>query len=385
MYKLARGTKASYDAITSKDENTLYFITDAGSIYIGDKLIANNVDKSTTFQLLNSGLIPAGLSEDILYKSPKGNKTYTLTYSTNGNDEINDNLTVDGLGIIQKISSSHVAMGGTKLIILDSQQLRVYYFHQAIPITTESPYILDKEETFKFSLDDQMSDSSTNGVQNKVIKAYIDNLISNVSISVSGTPSASQNVVTAIEINAGDDRQIDVTYGQVPTLQELEEVATKANDAMPKAGGTFTGNINVLEPTQNTNPATKQYVDSAIGSITDFDIDSNDGAGYDSLAALKSAHPTGEKGVFYLVKTTKSETGNIFDEYFWTGTDYEMAGQFGSINTSEFATKAELNTKMDKLTGATAGHIITATAQGQSQDSGTALADVIDALSWHEI
>ena len=46
---------------------------------------------------------------------------------------------------------------------------------------------------------------------------------------------------------------------------------TKADNAMPKAGGDFTGAITVQAPTENMNPATKQYVDTAINAVKQFE------------------------------------------------------------------------------------------------------------------
>lgn len=46
---------------------------------------------------------------------------------------------------------------------------------------------------------------------------------------------------------------------------------TKADNAMPKAGGTFTGAITVQAPSADMNPATKQYVDTAIGAVKQFE------------------------------------------------------------------------------------------------------------------
>ena len=107
----------------------------------------------------------------------------------------------------------------------------------------------------------------------------------------------------------------------------------------------------------STLPTTKAVTDtitSALGKITSFDIDSNGGAGYASLAALKEAHPEGTKGVFYLVVNSDASTDNAFVEYFWTGTAYEMAGKFGDVDTSDLATKTELTDglalKVDKTT-----------------------------------
>lgn len=116
---------------------------------------------------------------------------------------------------------------------------------------------------------------------------------------------------------------------------------------LPLSGGTLTGPL-VLSgnPTQSNQAANKQYVDDtladAVGGITGFEVDSNDGSGYADYEALTSAHPTGEVGTFYLVVNPDSSAPNAFDEYFWTGTAYEKAGGFGDVDTSDLATKAEL-------------------------------------------
>lgn len=46
---------------------------------------------------------------------------------------------------------------------------------------------------------------------------------------------------------------------------------TKADNAMPKDGGDFTGAITVQAPTAEMNPATKQYVDTAINAVKQFE------------------------------------------------------------------------------------------------------------------
>lgn len=133
--------------------------------------------------------------------------------------------------------------------------------------------------------------------------------------------------------------------GQVEGLQST--VSSSLNNYLPLSGGTLTGPL-VLSgnPTQSNQAANKQYVDDtladAVGGITGFEVDSNNGSGYANYEALTSAHPTGEVGTFYLVVNPDSSAPNAFDEYFWTGTAYEKAGGFGDVDTSDLATKAEL-------------------------------------------
>lgn len=145
-----------------------------------------------------------------------------------------------------------------------------------------------------------------------------------VTVKLPAKPSDIKNTVTVSGTgNAVTDAEFD-TAGHALTL---------------KKGETF---------------ATKKELTDAIGKITSFEIDSNGGNGYASLAALKQAHPTGTAGVFYLVVNPDEIDSNAFVEYFWTGTAYEMAGKFGEVDHSSLATKKELTDglaeKVDKTT-----------------------------------
>lgn len=110
-----------------------------------------------------------------------------------------------------------------------------------------------------------------------------------------------------------------------------------ASLGIPKVDGKFSESSDNAQ----SGKAVAAAIAAAVGGITDFELDSNNGVGYASLAALKAANPTGRIGTLYLVINPKSEEDNAFNEYFWTGSKYELAGMFGSVNTSNFATKDE--------------------------------------------
>lgn len=97
----------------------------------------------------------------------------------------------------------------------------------------------------------------------------------------------------------------------------LGAVKTTADNAMPKAGGDFTGAVTVLAPAADMNPATKKYVDDAIGGVTSFD--------YQIVASVEDLPETGVKGTIYLVPDAHS-TGDAYDEYIWVGDKYEKIG-----------------------------------------------------------
>ena len=72
--------------------------------------------------------------------------------------------------------------------------------------------------------------------------------------------------------------QVNAKYtkpsGGIPKTDLASDVKTslgKADNAMPKSGGTFTGAVTIQAPTAEMNPATKQYVDTAINAVKQFE------------------------------------------------------------------------------------------------------------------
>ena len=82
-------------------------------------------------------------------------------------------------------------------------------------------------------------------------------------------------------------------------------------------GAAFTGAVTVQAPAADANPATKKYVDDAIGGITGFD--------YQIVNSLADLPETGTKGIIYLVPDEHG-TQDIYDEYIWVGDKYEKIG-----------------------------------------------------------
>lgn len=114
------------------------------------------------------------------------------------------------------------------------------------------------------------------------------------------------------------------------TAQATAEAAqATANAAMPKAGGAFTGAVTVQAPTAEANPATKKYVDDAIGNITEFD--------FQIVTELPTA---GVKGVIYLIAHNHG-TGDGYDEYIWVTNKFEKIGNT-DMNLSGYVTGTNL-------------------------------------------
>lgn len=80
---------------------------------------------------------------------------------------------------------------------------------------------------------------------------------------------------------------------------------TKADNAMPKSGGAFTGAVTVQAPTAEMNPATKQYVDTVINTVKQFE--------YQVVTSLPTATQA-TMGKIYLVAHSHSSNDG-YDEY----------------------------------------------------------------------
>lgn len=125
----------------------------------------------------------------------------------------------------------------------------------------------------------------------------------------------------------------DVTI-TLPT--ETKNTVTFDGDGNAVTAATFDETGHALTLTKGETFATKKQLDDAIGKITSFEIDANEGAGYDDLAALEAAHPEGVKGTIYLVKSASGKAGNTYSEYLWTGKSYEKFGEFGDVDLSGY-------------------------------------------------
>lgn len=153
-------------------------------------------------------------------------------------------------------------------------------------------------------------------------------------IAKKATADANGNIIssTYAQINRVDalEQQFIEEGKRVDELTTtVSEVSQVADEAMPKAGGEFTGAITVQAPTADMNPATKKYVDDAIGGITGVEF-----------TVVDELPTTGEAGVIYLVAHSHGEQ-DIYDEYIWVTDKFEKIGNT-DIDLSQYAKKADL-------------------------------------------
>lgn len=88
--------------------------------------------------------------------------------------------------------------------------------------------------------------------------------------------SGTNNGTVKITVNGTATDNVAVKGLKSAAYTDSSDYATaaqgkKADNAMPKAGGAFTGAVTVQAPTAEMNPATKQYVDTAINAVKQFE------------------------------------------------------------------------------------------------------------------
>lgn len=178
---------------------------------------------------------------------------------------------------------------------------------------------------------------------------------------------ATKAALTQVE---GDVANIEADVGELQT--GLAGVKTTAEAAMPKAGGAFTGAVTVQAPTAEANPATKKYVDDAIGNITEFDFQ-----------IVTELPAEGVKGVIYLI-AHEHGTGDGYDEYIWVTDKFEKIGNT-DINLDGYVTgknltaeKLVLGNGNSKVKASTYGVAATITATDEANlPTSKAVADYV--------
>lgn len=96
------------------------------------------------------------------------------------------------------------------------------------------------------------------------------------------------------------------------------ELGKKAATASP----TFTGTLKAPTATAGTNDtqiATTAFVTNAVRTA----VSAITGVSFSVVTALPQ---TGKAGVIYLLANNSGKSQNIYDEYIWTGTDFEKMG-----------------------------------------------------------
>lgn len=165
-----------------------------------------------------------------------------------------------------------------------------------------------QEGANKTIVDTSLSSSSTNPVQNKIIKAELDTKVDKESgkgLSTNDYTTPEKNKLGGIESGA----QVNI----IETIQK---------NGIPISASNKT--VNIIVPT-NTNELTNgagfqnatqvnALISAALADVTGIDFQ-----------IVESLPSTGKKGTIYLVSNSGIDN-NIYDEYIWVNNKFEMIG-----------------------------------------------------------
>ena len=157
--------------------------------------------------------------------------------------------------------------------------------------------------------------------------------------SLTGTATLNgQNIATVNQIPDTSHFVTDTTLASYPTSETVEaefssydknikaHIESELTGYASLTGAAFSGAVTVQEPTAASNPATKQYVDSAVASVYK----------YKGSVANQSALPSSNQvvGDVYNVE----DTG---DNFAWDGTKWDKLA--GTVDLSGYLTTANAN------------------------------------------
>lgn len=133
------------------------------------------------------------------------------------------------------------------------------------------------------------------------------------------------SVATNKMASKADKTYVDDNFVLVTTLED--ELNTKAD----------------TEHTHDDRYYTESEVDTKLG---DIESALDDLVGF-SISIVQELPQSGESGIIYLVDSGSGMARDLYNEYIWTGTDYEKLGSSSTdIDLSGYATLTYVNTKL---------------------------------------
>lgn len=146
-----------------------------------------------------------------------------------------------------------------------------------------------------------------------------------------------------VETTSTDGTSTMIDYNSMLNKPSINDVALVGNKTLEDLGIQPAGDYLTTIPEEyiteeelaSSDYATKQYVMEQINHIEHF-----------SREVVEALPVTGKSNVIYLVPKEKTN-GDVYNEYIWTGADYELIGTT-SPDLTIFYTKEEVDGKLDK-------------------------------------
>ena len=160
------------------------------------------------------------------------------------------------------------------------------------------------------------------------------------STTLNGNGASNNNVPTELAVKTYVDDTVGAlenTLGTAATTDATDYATaaqgTKADNAMPKSGGTFTGAVTLAgAPTTDLNAATKKYVDDSVSGVTDTKVTTVTTTGDGNAVTSGSISNDGTtltltKGTSFVPSTGGTFSGDITVSGNLTADDIKTSGE----------------------------------------------------------
>lgn len=281
--KLKFGTKEKYTSAT-KNADTVYFITDTHQIFVGSSLVSSKCYYVTASPVASN----YGVGDVVVWKLSDSNANICVVNSSGEFDTFSISVPTDAIAANTNARHSHTnkeildAISGTPIQVVaqtltDEQKTQARTNIGALGTVVPNPtndndaankaYVDSKVASGGVTVDPSLSDTSTNPVQNKAIKAELDKKFDKSGGTIRGDVYVSPEGQTPISLKSGQinfetiNGENGAYFGMKNRSSDLSKPVIVFNGYDNDEAVTL---AHVENPTQDLDAANKQYVDNAV-------------------------------------------------------------------------------------------------------------------------
>ena len=283
--KLKFGDSAKYESAI-KNADTVYFITDTNQIFVGSSLVS-----SKCYYVVDSPLASNyGVGDVVVWKLSDNAANICVVNSSGEFDIFSISIPKDEITANTNARHSHTnkdildAISGTPIQVVaqtltDEQKTQARTNIGALGTVVPNPtndndaankaYVDSKVASGGVTVDPSLSDTSTNPVQNKVIKAELDKKFDKTGGTINGNVYISPEGQTSIFLESGQIG-FETTNGENGAYFGMENRAPDLNKPVitfyGREGDEPVALAHIEDPTQDYDAANKKYVDDAVAN-----------------------------------------------------------------------------------------------------------------------
>lgn len=240
------------------------------------------------------------------------------------------------LSAVEWVNKNPILQAGEFGIENDTQKFKI---GDGVTKWSNLPYVSGADSDSGIVVDTVLSNTSTNPVQNKVIKKALDNKLDKTGTADKAmSDDAGNNIVDTYAKKSDVNTALDKKANKATTLSGYGITDAKISN------GKITLGSNTITPLTNHQSLDNYYTKSSVDNLI-----SNLKAGL--VNVVESLPTTGENGKLYLVKTG-SESENLYTEYVYVNKAWEKLG-IQKLDLSGYLTKTDAaNTYLGKTAAA---------------------------------